>query len=137
QGPVRMTFQYMLDTDTISFALRGVGDVAKRLLEHRPSEVCMSAISLSELRYGAEARRSRKLHSLIDTFASTVAVLPFDADAATRFGSVVAALVRKGTPIGDYDALIAAHAVTLGLTLVTNNTKHFSRVEGLRIDNWV
>src|SRR5712692_1366951 len=62
--------QYMLDTDTVSFALRGQGRVAAHLLEHRPSEICISSITLAELRYGAEARRSRKLHRVISTFVS-------------------------------------------------------------------
>ena len=60
--------QYMLDTDTVSFALRGQGRVGTRLLEHRPSELCISSIALAELRFGAEARRSRRLHRLISTF---------------------------------------------------------------------
>ena len=94
---------YMLDTDTVSFALRGQGRVAARLLEHRPSELCISSITLAELRYGAEARRSRKLHRLISTL----------------------------------DTLIAAHALSLRLRLVTNNTQHFRRVPGLAIENWV
>ena len=64
---------YMLDTDTVSFALRGRGAVASRLLEHRPSEICISSITLAELRFGAEARRSRKLHGLIDTFDTLMA----------------------------------------------------------------
>jgi tRNA(fMet)-specific endonuclease VapC len=127
----------MLDTDTVSFALRGFGGVSTRLLEHKPSEICMSAITLAELRYGADRRNSRKLHGIIDAFAAAVTVASFDEEAAARFGSVAAALVRQGTPIGDFDALIAAHALTLDLTLVTNNTKHFSRVDGLRMDNWV
>lgn len=132
-----MTLQYMLDTDTVSFALRGVGDVSTRLLAHKPSEVCISAISLAELRYGADRRGSRKLHGLIDTFAAAVTVVPFDEAVATRFGSVAATLVHQGTPVGDFDTLIAAHALALNLTLVTNNTKHFSRVQALRIENWV
>ena len=132
-----MTLQYMLDTDTVSFALRGFGGVSTRLLEHKPSEICMSAITLSELRYGADRRNSRKLHGIIDAFAGAVTVVSFDEEAAARFGSVAAALVRRGPPIGDFDALIAAHALALDLTLVTNNTKHFSRVDGLRMDNWV
>src|SRR6266566_3043163 len=65
---------YMLDTDTVSFALRGQGRVATRLLEHRPSELCISSITLAELRFGAEARRSRRLHRLISTFVETVEV---------------------------------------------------------------
>lgn len=132
-----MTLQYMLDTDTVSFALRGLGGVSTRLLEHKPSEICMSVITLAELRYGADRRSSRKLHAIIDAFAAGVTVVSLDEAAAARLGTVAAALVRQGTPIGEFDALIAAHALALDLTLVTNNTKHFSRVDGLRIDNWV
>ncbi|WP_438025387.1 type II toxin-antitoxin system VapC family toxin [Sorangium sp. So ce233] len=127
----------MLDTDTVSFALRGLGGVSTRLLERKPSEICMSVITLAELRYGADRRSSRKLHAIIDAFAAGVTVVSFDEAAAARFGTVAASLVRQGTTIGDFDALIAAHALSLDLTLVTNNTKHFSRVDGLRIDNWV
>ena len=129
--------QYMLDTDTVSFALRGIGAVASRLLEHQPSEICISSITLAELRFGAEARRSRKLHRLIDTFAASVTVLPFDQDAADRFGPVADTLARRGEPIGSFDTLMAAHALSRGLTFVTNNSKHFQRVRGLNTENWV
>ena len=127
----------MLDTDTVSFALRGWGRVPARLLAHRPSEVCISSITLAELRYGADAKRSRKLHGLIDAFLEAIAVLPFDRLAADRFGEVATALARRGTPIGQFDTLIAAHALALRLTLITNNAKHFDRVPGLTIENWV
>ena len=129
--------QYMLDTDTVSFALRGQGRVAARLLEHRPSQLCISSIALAELRFGAEARRSRKLHRLISTFVEAVAVVPFDEPAADRFAAVAAALARRGEPIGTFDTLMAAHALSLGLTFVTNNTQHFGRVMGLKTENWV
>jgi len=82
--------QYMLDTDTVSFALRGQGRVAARLLDHRPSQLCMSSITLAELRFGAEARRSQKLHNLISTFAESIAVVPFDQHAADGFAAVAA-----------------------------------------------
>jgi len=129
--------QYMLDTDTVSFALRGQGAVAARLLEHRPSQLCISSITLAELRFGAEVRRSRKLHGLISTFVETVAVVPFDQPAADRFPAVAASLARRGEPIGTFDTLMASHALSLGLTFVTNNTKHFGRVVGLKTENWV
>ena len=129
--------KYMLDTDTVSFALRGRGGVASRLLEHRPSEICISSITLAELRFGAEARRSRKLHRLIDTFVGSVMVIPFDEAAADRFAPVAAALARRGEPIGTFDTLMAAHALSRGLTFVTNNSKHFQRVGGLKTENWV
>lgn len=129
--------QYMLDTDTVSFALRGQGRVTARLLEHRPSELCMSSVTLAELRYGAEARRSRKLHNLISTFAESIAVAPFDRQAADRFAAVAVSLARRGAPIGTFDTLMAAHALSLGLIFVTNNSKHFGRVSGLKTENWV
>jgi len=128
---------FMLDTDTVSFALRGQGRVATRLLDHRPSEICISSITLAELRYGADMRRSRKLHGLIDIFAESMAVVPFDSVAADRFGTVATSLARKGAPIGGFDTLIVAHALALRLTLVTNNSKHFDRVTGLKIENWI
>ncbi|SRR6266508_2446372 len=129
--------QYMLDTDTVSFALRGQGQVAGRLLEHRPSELCISSITLAELRYGAEARRSRKLHRLISTFVEAIEAMSFDQSAASRFAKIAAALARRGEPIGTFDTLIAAHALSLRLTFVTNNTRHFARVAGLATENWV
>ena len=129
--------QYMLDMDTVSFALRGQGRVAARLLEHRPSQLCISSITLAELRFGAEARRSRKLHRLISTFVEAVAVVPFDEPAADRFAAVATALARRGAPIGTFDILMAAHALSLGLTFVTNNAKHFGPVAGLKAENWV
>ena len=70
--------EYMLDTDTVSFALRGRGRVAARLLEHRPSQLCISSITLAELRFGADTRRSQRLHRLITTFIESVEVVRFD-----------------------------------------------------------
>ena len=127
---------YMLDTDTVSFALRGVGNVSAALLTKAPSQVCISSITLAELRYGAEHRQSKKLHALISAFTSSLAVMPFEEAAATAFGALAAELTRAGSPIGELDTMIAAHALSLDLTLVTNNTKHFSRVRKLRIENW-
>src|SRR5713226_4689634 len=112
---------YMLDAGTVSFALRGQGRVADRLLEHRPSEVCVSSLTLAELRYGADVRRSRRLRRLIDVFVDAIEVSGFDRAAADRFGALGALLARRGVPIGTLDTLIAAHALALGLTLVAHN----------------
>src|SRR5262245_54428801 len=128
---------YMLDTDTVSFAIRGAGGVGAALRGRAPSEVCISAVSLAELRYGADHRQSKKLHGLIDVFTGSVSVVPFDEAASAAFGKIGAALTRAGTPIGELDTMIAAHALSLDLTLVTNNTKHFNRVPKLRLENWV
>ena len=128
--------RFLLDTDTVSFALRGHGEVGTRLREKRPSDVRISAITLAELRYGADRKGSRKLHHLIDTFAAAVEVAPFDEEAAVEFGRIGSILAERGTPIGEFDVLIAAHAIALRCTLVTNNVRHFSRVPGLSTENW-
>jgi tRNA(fMet)-specific endonuclease VapC len=127
----------MLDTDTVSFALRGVGGVAQRLLDTEPSQLCISSLTLAELRFGAERRGSQRLHRLISDFTSPLLVAPFDADAADRFGQIGAVLAGEGTPIGQIDTLIAAHALVLDVTLVSNNARHFGRVRGLRTESWV
>jgi tRNA(fMet)-specific endonuclease VapC len=127
----------MLDTDNVSFALRGEGRVAATILEHRPSELCISSITLAELRFGAERRKSAKLDRAIAVFVGNVAVMPFDAECALTFGRIAADLAEKGAPIGEFDVLIAAHAMTLDVTLVTANVKHFKRVRGLSTANWL
>lgn len=129
--------RYMLDTDTVSFALRGVGRVATHILEHKPSQLCISSVTLAELRYGAERKKSSKLHGLIDTFVASIAVEPLDAAAADIFGKVAATLANRGKPIGSFDTLLAAHALALGLTFVTHNVQHFDRVAGLKTESWV
>jgi tRNA(fMet)-specific endonuclease VapC len=128
--------EFMLDTDMVSWALRGRGGVGARVLAHRPSQICISSITLAELRFGADAKASRALHRLIDAFVRPIDVLPFDQTAANKFGVVAAQLARKGEPIGTFDTLIAAHALACGVTLVSNNTKHFQRVAGLKLANW-
>src|SRR5450432_983178 len=127
---------FMLDTDTVRFALRGVGAVAARLAKHKRSELCLSAITVAELRFGADKRRSRKIHQAIDAFLSGVEVLAFDNSAAEKFGAIAAALATAGEPIGQMDTLIAGHALAVRATLVTNNQRHFSKVNGLKIENW-
>jgi tRNA(fMet)-specific endonuclease VapC len=127
---------YLLDTDSVSYALRGVGGVGERIRAARPSEITVSAITLAELRFGADRKGSRRLHTLIDAFARAVEVAPFDEDAATAFGRIGNLLAERGTPIGEMDTLIAAHAVALKIVLVTNNVRHFTRVPGLSVENW-
>jgi tRNA(fMet)-specific endonuclease VapC len=127
----------MLDTDTVSYALRGQGGVAAQILKHNPSDLCVSAITVAELRYGAERRKSAKLHRLIDTFLATVTIKAFDGDCASQFGKLASLLAERGEPIGEADTYIAAHAITIKVILVSNNAKHFTRVAGLKVDNWV
>ncbi len=131
-----MMLRYMLDADTVSYALRGQGRVAAQLLQHLPSEICISAITLAEWCCGAEAKRLQRIRRAIRQFTRDVAVVHFDDAAAERFGLVGATLAARGLPIRLYDTLVAAHALSLGLTLVTNNTRHFSRIPELPVDNW-
>jgi tRNA(fMet)-specific endonuclease VapC len=128
--------KYLLDTDSVSYALRGQGDVGVRIRACNPSDLRISAIALAELWYGADRKGSRKLHGLIDTFTAAIEVAPFDEVAAAEFGRIGSILAKRGTPIGEFDVLIAAHAVSLRCTLVTNNVRHFSRVPGLSVENW-
>ena len=129
--------RYLLDADTVSYALRGQGQIAARILEHPPSELCISSITLAELGFGAEVKKSQKLRRAIRSFVSDVTVVPFDEAAAGRFAVVAAGLAKAGTPIGALDTLVAAQALSLGLTVVTNNTRPFSRVPGLKVENWL
>jgi tRNA(fMet)-specific endonuclease VapC len=131
-----MTSKYMLDTNTVSFALRGHGRVGTRILAQAPSDLCVSAITVAELRYGADKRKSSKLHTLIDTFVASVVPQPIGEAEAARYGKLTADLEGLGKPIGQFDTLIAAHALTLGVVLVTNNTKHFGHVQGLQLEDW-
>jgi tRNA(fMet)-specific endonuclease VapC len=126
----------MLDTDTVSYAMRGQGQVSSNIIRYRPSQLCVSAITVAELRFGASKRNSTKLHRMIDEFTSDVAIAPFDGSCAAQFGRIASQLAARGTPIGDLDVLIAAHASALGITLVTNNLRHFGRVRGLTVENW-
>jgi len=132
-----MTISHMLDTNTVSFVFKNQGRVAQRLLSLKPSAICISAITVGELRYGAKTRQSKKLHALIDRFLAPFTVAAFGEAEAARYGELYAALERKGTRIGELDTQIAAHALTLGVTLVTNNDRHFSQVAGLRVEDWL
>jgi tRNA(fMet)-specific endonuclease VapC len=128
--------RYMLDADAVSYALRGQGQVAAQLLQRLPSEVCISAITLAELSFGGEAKRSQRIRRAVRQFTKDVAVAPFDNAAAERFGVIATALAARGQPIGLCDALVAARALSLRLTLVTNNTRHFDRIPELPVENW-
>jgi tRNA(fMet)-specific endonuclease VapC len=117
--------KWMLDTDTcIAIIKRSSGSAIKKLRGKSIGQVGMSAISLGELSFGA-ARSTRR------------EVAAFDGAAASRYGNVRASLAKHGTPIGPLDTLIGAHALELDLILVTHNTREFSRIEGLRLEDWV
>jgi tRNA(fMet)-specific endonuclease VapC len=128
----------MLDTDTSSYIMkRSNAQVLKKLQRVLIADVCISAISRCELMYGVEVSpRRRQDQAALDVYLRHVAVLDYPGDAALDYAVIRADLKKRGNPIGANDLLIAAHARYLGLTLVTNNTREFSRVQGLKVENW-
>lgn len=127
----------MLDTDTASYIIKGKSpaiDAHLRTLKVR--QVCISAVTRAELRFGVQLSRSHRLTAEVERFLSGIYTLPWDEAAADRFAEVRADLERTGTPIGIMDTLIAAHAKAIQATLVTNNVKHFRLVKDLPIENW-
>ena len=130
--------RYLLDTDIcIYIARQKPQGVLARLRQLKPGDVGMSIVTHLELVYGAwkSLRREENL-ARIRELEQLIPVLPLDASAGRHYGEVRADLERKGTLIGAYDLLIAAHALALGLTLVTNNLREFRRVPQLLVDNW-
>ena len=101
------------------------------------TKVCTSIIVASELRYGAEKKGSQRLTTQLEVVLGALQVLPFDSPADVTYGQVRAQLERVGKPIGGNDLLIAAHALTLGYTLVSDNTREFAQVRGLQRENWL
>ena len=128
----------LLDTDTASyiFGRRDEG-VSGRFLAYVPGDVAISSITAAELVYGAELNPSERNRVAVERALASLVIAPFDTPAARAFGSVRAALQRRGTPIGHIDLLIAAHALSLDIPLVTNNVREFNRVRGLRVENWL
>ncbi len=131
--------KYMLDTNILVYAKnKRPESVLKRLTSLEPEDVCISSVTLAEMEYGVFKSLMPEQNQLaLMLFLSGIQIEPFDSKAAFEYGKIRAALTKKGTPIGANDLLIAAHAKSLGLILVTNNTREFERVEGLRLENWV
>jgi tRNA(fMet)-specific endonuclease VapC len=129
---------YMLDTDISSYIMNRANQrVLRRLFEVSVSDVCISAITRSELEYGVEiSPRQERDRLSFETFLRHFTVLEYPGAAAADYARIRAELKTKGTMIGAHDLFIAAHARCLDLTLVTNNTREFGRVPGLKIENW-
>jgi len=130
--------RYMLDTDTCSYIMKRSNDaVLKRLQKVPVSDVCISVITKSELLFGVEVSpRRRQDEAALTAFLGYVEVLDFPDVASLHYARILAHLKMLGTMIGANDLFIAAHSRSLGLTLVTNNTREFGRVSKLAIENW-
>jgi tRNA(fMet)-specific endonuclease VapC len=128
----------MLDSNTCAFIMNERHGVVERFRQALPHGICVSSIVLSELEYGvrksaAQARNRNKLNGL----CSLLSVFPYDTQATTEYGIIRSELERRGQVIGSLDMLIAAHAKSLSLTLVSNNISEFLRVDGLTLEDWV
>lgn len=130
--------KYMLDTNICIYAIKNKPkEVIKHILSHKSDELCISAISYGELMHGVEKSTYREKNYLaLSLFLSSITILQFDGIAAEKYGLVRAGLETMGTPIGPMDTLIAAHALSKDPILVTNNTREFCRVDGLKLEDW-
>lgn len=130
--------RYMLDTNIVSALFRQNAVVVQKLNSLQPDQWCISAVTWSELCFGVALRPDAiNLPRLLKKFGETATIMPWDKKAASLHGNLRANLRLAGTPIGDLDEMIAAHALSLEAILVTDNTRHFQRVEGLTIENWL
>ena len=128
----------MLDTNICIYSIKHKPEQGfLRLQEHEPADICISSVTYAELVHGVEKSQAIEKNRLsLALLLSNIEILNFDANAAESYGKIRADLEKQGTPIGPLDMMIAGHAKSLNYTVVTNNTKEFNRVPGLKIENW-
>ena len=130
--------RYLLDTNIVSDLVRNPqGRVAQKIRKVGERQVCTSIIVASELRYGAAKKQSPRLTAQLQAVFSALEVVPFESPADTAYGSLRARLEKAGRPIGGNDLLIAAQALALGYTIVSDNEREFARIPGLAHENWL
>ena len=132
-----MATRYMLDTDIFSYIINNRHPELRDKFAKLSGSICISAITYAEARYGARKKGSAKLDSLIGMLTELIEVVPWTAIEADAYATIRDDLEKRGLPIGANDTLIAASAEAHGSILVTNNEEHFSRVQGLSIENWI
>ena len=131
---------HMLDTDTASYLIKGKSPaIESRLAAIVPSMVCISVMTRAELLYGLKRLPAdHRLHLDVRQFLKIVRVLPWDAEAADWYADIRHQLVSSGQPIGELDMMIAAHSLSAGAVLVTNNSRHYERIAApIMLENWV
>lgn len=133
-----MTARFMLDTNIVSDVVRNpFGNAADKLYHLGQDDICISSIVLSEILFGLKRKGSARLSALVEGLLSRIAVVDYDASASRHYADIRTFLETRGTPIGTTDIFIAAHAMSLDMVLVTNNVREFSRVDGLKFENWI
>jgi len=131
-------FKYLLDTNIVIYVLKRRPKEVLEIFNRNASRMAISSITLSELIYEAEKSSNvDKNLEAIEEFVSHLDVLPYDAKASQHYGQIKATLEKRGEIIGENDIHIAAHAISQGLILVTNNLREFKRVPNLALENWV
>jgi tRNA(fMet)-specific endonuclease VapC len=130
---------YFLDTNICAYFMsRKYPSVTAQFKAHEPQDLCVSALVAGELAYGVElSTRLESNRKSLDAFLSLLQIVPWDDQAMWHFGQQKARLKRAGAKIGEIDLLIGCQALALGATMVTNNTREFERIEGLKLENWV
>ena len=128
---------YLLDTSTLIYFFKGMGNIAETLLAKSPKDISIPSIALYELEVGiAKSNSPKKRKKQLESLISRITVSPFASKEAEVAAMIRTELENNGTPIGPYDNLIAGIALSLNAILVTHNTKEFSRVEGLNLEDW-
>jgi len=129
----------MLDTNIcIAIIKQKPKDILQKFSAYQVGDICISSVTLAELRYGvAKSQYQEKNRTALDEFILPLEVVDFDEPATLYYGTLRAMLEKQGTPIGALDMMIAAHALSLNVSLVTNNTKEFNRVLGLKVIDWI
>jgi len=129
---------YLLDTNTCIYAIKREPEVLRRLQERTPDDFGVSAVTVAELWFGAaKSSRPQSTRASVDAFLKPFEVLPFASEAAEEYAAIRLQLEKAGRPIGERDLLIAATAKSRRLTVVTHNVREFSRVDGLKVEDWL
>ena len=132
-----MAIAFLLDTNTVSFHIRrSSAALERRLRRTKAARVGLSVVTEMELRYGLARNPRLRIAPLVEEFREGITVLPLTSDVARVYGRIRAELDSAGTPIGPLDLMIASQAISLRATLITNNTREFRRIRGLRCEDW-
>lgn len=133
-----MPARFLLDTNILSdLVRRPQGKIAERIAREGEKSICTSIVVTAELRFGAEKRGSERLTTQLEVILSAIDTLPLEEPADLHYARLRKYLEERGTPIGPNDMLIAAHALALDCTVITANEREFSRVPGLKVENWL
>ncbi|ENG8680009.1 type II toxin-antitoxin system VapC family toxin [Enterobacter hormaechei] len=126
---------HMLDTNIVSHLVRQHPEVVNRYSQITPEKMCISSVTEAELLYGVAKKQNNTLHETIMEFLKTITICAWDSEAAATYGELRAAMEKKGKVMGDLDQLIAAHAISRGTTIVTND-RAFGMVQDLTVEDW-